>query len=122
MDDTFVVIKTAHNNEFLEHINSIDKGIQFTAEKTRADGSMPSLDSLVTPQPAGSLNTTVYRKLPILINICIGIATKPFQQNIVSLVHCIIGPRLYILPHSIYKKKKNIYKNVLSVCSILCGP
>ena len=62
MDDTFVVIKLAHKNEFLDHINSVDEGIQFTAENTRADGSMPFLDTLVIPQPNGSLTTTVFRK------------------------------------------------------------
>ena len=37
MDDSFVVIKSAHKEEFLNHINSIDEGIQLTAEKTKAD-------------------------------------------------------------------------------------
>ena len=41
VDDTFVVIKSTHKEEFLNHINFIDKGIQFTAENTKADGSMP---------------------------------------------------------------------------------
>ena len=48
-DDTFVVIKTAYKEEFFDHINSIEESIQFTAENTRADGSMPFLDTLVTP-------------------------------------------------------------------------
>ena len=60
--DTFVVIKSVHNDEFLQHINSIDESIQFTAENTKADGSMPFLDTLVIPQSDGSLMTTVYRK------------------------------------------------------------
>ena len=47
---------------FFHHINSIDPNIKFTAETTRADGSMPFLDTLVTPQSDGSLATTVYRK------------------------------------------------------------
>ena len=42
VDDTY-------KEEFFNHINSIEEGIQFTAEKTRADGSMPFLDTLVTP-------------------------------------------------------------------------
>ena len=62
VDDTFVVIKSAHKEEFFNHINSIEEGIQFTAENTRADGSVPFLDTLVTPQADGSLLTTVYRK------------------------------------------------------------
>ena len=62
VDDTFVVIQSAHKKTFIEHINSIDQSIQFTVEDSRIDGSMPILDTLVIPQPDGSLNTTVYRK------------------------------------------------------------
>ena len=62
VDDTFVVIKTSHKEEFLKHINSIEESIQFTAEDTQADGSSPFLDTLVTPQANGTLSTSVYRK------------------------------------------------------------
>ena len=62
VDDTFVIQEEQHHEEFLQHINSIDPNIRFTAETTRADGSMPFLDTLVTPQSDGSLATTVYRK------------------------------------------------------------
>ena len=62
VDDTFVVIKSVHKEKFLIHINSIDEVIWFTAENTIADGCMPFLDTLVIPQPDGSLLTTVYRK------------------------------------------------------------
>ena len=62
VDDTFVVIQTAHKDRFLEHINSTDDRIQFTVEESRSDGSMPFLDTLVIPQPDGSFRTTVYRK------------------------------------------------------------
>ena len=62
VDDIFLVIKSCHKEEFLTHINSIDEGIQFTAENIRADGSMPFLDTLVIPQSDGSLLTTIYRK------------------------------------------------------------
>ena len=62
VDDTFVVIKKCHQEEFFHHINSIEESIQFTAEDTHADGTLPFLDVLVIPQPDGSLATTVYRK------------------------------------------------------------
>ena len=62
MDDTFVVIQKAQKDRFIEHINSIDDKTEFTTEDSRSDGSMPFLDSLVTPTSDGSLNTTVYRK------------------------------------------------------------
>ena len=63
MDDTFVVIKAAHRQNFLDHINSVDHHIQFTSEDPRPDGSMPFLDILVTSGEDDSLCTTVYRKL-----------------------------------------------------------
>ena len=62
VDDTFVVIKTACKEEFFKHINSIEESIQFTAEDTQADGSLPFLDALVTPQADGTLSTSLYRK------------------------------------------------------------
>ena len=62
VDDTFVVIQTAHKEEFFQHINSLEGSIQFTAEDIQADGSLPFLDVLVTPQPDGTLKTSVYRK------------------------------------------------------------
>ena len=62
VDDTCVIIKEAHKQEFLEHINSIDPHIQFTSEDSKPDGSMPFLDMLITPTEDGRLNTTVYRK------------------------------------------------------------
>ena len=62
IDGTFVIQETQYKNEFFHHINSLDDNIKFTAETTKADGSMPFLDTLVTPQSDGSLATTVYRK------------------------------------------------------------
>ena len=62
VDDTFVVIKSRHKEEFLNHINSIDEGIQFTAENTKADSSVPFLDTFVIPQSDDSLITTSFRK------------------------------------------------------------
>ena len=62
VDDTFTIIESLYKNEFLEHINSIDKHIQFTAEDQRSDGAMPFLDILITPGEDGSLSTSVFRK------------------------------------------------------------
>ena len=60
--DTCVIIKEAHKQDFLVHINSIDPHILFTSEDSKADGSMSFLDILITPAEDGRLNTTVYRK------------------------------------------------------------
>ena len=62
VDDTFVILETSHKEEFFHHINSIDRNIKFTVENTRDDGSIPFLDTLITPNHDGSLQTKVYRK------------------------------------------------------------
>ena len=67
VDDIFVIVKAEHSHQFLQHINSIDPHIQFTAETPNADGSIPFLDSLVSPGPDNTLLTTLHGK-PILID------------------------------------------------------
>ena len=67
VDDTFVILETQYKEEFFHHINSLDNNIKFTAENTKADGSIPYLDTLITPKSDGSLQTKVYRK-PIHTN------------------------------------------------------
>ena len=62
VDDTCVILSSANKEEFFHHINSIDPRIQFTAEESKPDGSIPYLDCLVTPQEDGSIMTAVYRK------------------------------------------------------------
>ena len=57
VDDTFVIIQKTQEDIFFQHINSIDEKIQFTKEASRGDGSMPFLDTLVTINEDGSLNT-----------------------------------------------------------------
>ena len=62
VDDTCVIIKAAEQQNFLNHINSINKNIQFTSEEPRPDGSIPFLDILLTPGVDGSITTSVFRK------------------------------------------------------------
>ena len=62
VDDTFVVIEATKKQCFLEHINSVDPFIHFTTEDTRTDGYIPFMDTIVMPQPDGSLLKSVYRK------------------------------------------------------------
>ena len=62
VNDAFVVIKAAHKQQFLEHINFIDHHIQFTSEDSKPDGSLPFLDTMIPPKEDGRLSTTVYRK------------------------------------------------------------
>ena len=62
VDDTFVILKKCHREEFLTHLNSVDKNIQFTAEEPGPEGALPFLDILIKPDQEGRLHTTVYRK------------------------------------------------------------
>ena len=62
VDDTFVIIKAAHSQQFLHHINSQDLHIQFTVEEPSQQGSLPFLDTLVTIGPNHDFHTTIYRK------------------------------------------------------------
>ena len=59
---SYNIAKKTQKESFISHINSIDEDIQFTMEDSREDGSIPFLDTLVTPCPDGSLSTRVYRK------------------------------------------------------------
>ena len=52
----------AHQQAFLDHINSIDPAIKFTVEGNQGNGAIPFLDTLVTPQADNSLSITVYYK------------------------------------------------------------
>ena len=83
VDDTFVILQQSKRDEFLQHINSVDPAIQFTTEEPRQDGSMPFLDTLVTPQEDGTLTTRVYGKPPTLINTYSGTATTIWLANTV---------------------------------------
>ena len=62
VDDTFVVMKKSHREEFLQHLNSVDNNIQFTSEEPGPEGALPFLDILIKPDQEGRLHTTVYRK------------------------------------------------------------
>ena len=54
--------KKSTKMSFFQHINSLEDNIKFTAETTKANGSMPFLDTLVTHRSDESLETKVYRK------------------------------------------------------------
>ena len=61
VDDTFCVLKTAHVEEFTNHINTQDKNIQFTREEEE-DGQLPFLDTLIVRGSDGSVKIKIFRK------------------------------------------------------------
>ena len=62
VDDTYTIVVKDKVDELHAHINDIENSIKFTKEPESADGSVPFLDTKCTPQPDGSIHTTVYRK------------------------------------------------------------
>ena len=62
VDDTLVIDKAEHSTQLLHHINSQDPNIKFTVEQPGTDGSIPFLDTKVTPRPNNTIHTTIYRK------------------------------------------------------------
>ena len=62
VDDTFVICKEIHKQDFLQHINSVNPVILFTVENNKEDCAIPFLDNIVKPEADGTLSITVYRK------------------------------------------------------------
>ena len=62
VDDTLVLQKEDHEQNFLEHINIGDPAIRFTVENNKEDGAIPFLDTIVKPEANTKLPITVYRK------------------------------------------------------------
>ena len=60
--DTFVIQEAEQSQHFLHHINTLDPNIQFTVEEPHQHGSLPFLDTKVTPGLNITLSTTGYRK------------------------------------------------------------
>ena len=62
VDDTFVIQKEIHKQDFLQHINSVDSAIQLTVEINKKDCAIPFLDTIIKPEANGNLSIIVYRK------------------------------------------------------------
>ena len=62
VDDTWVIQKQAHKQEFLDHINNVDPAVKFTVEGSQVNGAILFLDTLVTPLADNSLSLQVYQK------------------------------------------------------------
>ena len=74
VDDTFVIQYLSHKEEFLRHINSVDSSIQFTVEEPKDGGSIPFLDTIITPKTDGTFTKGYTESPPILIITSHGIA------------------------------------------------
>ena len=62
IDDTFAIQQAKQSHQLLWHINSQYPHIQFTMEDSIEDGTLPFLDTPVSPGSNNLLTATVYRK------------------------------------------------------------
>ena len=85
VDDTCVLQDQSHKEEFLQHINSVDNVIQFTIEEAKEDGSIPFLDTLITPEQNGTFSIGSIENQHTQTSIYLGTATTICQPSIVSL-------------------------------------
>ena len=61
VDDTFIVIKWDHAQEFTKHINMQDQNIKFTREEEE-DRTLPFLDTLIVRTNDDSVKVKIFRK------------------------------------------------------------
>ena len=61
VDDTCAVLPKGSVEDFHQHLNGVNRYIQFTVEEEK-DGCLPFLDILLTREVDGSIETAVYRK------------------------------------------------------------
>ena len=83
VDDTWVVQREDNEQNFLQHINSVDLAIKFTVEDSEEDGAIPFLDTIVKSEVDGKLSITVYRNPTHIDQYPSGIVTITFQLRIV---------------------------------------
>ena len=62
VDDTFIIQLAEYTQKLLQPSSSQDPHIPFTTEEPNQDGSLPFLDTLVSPGLDSTLTTSVYRK------------------------------------------------------------
>ena len=96
VNDTSVIQKEIHKQDFLQHINSVDPTIQFTVENNKEDGAIPFLDTIVKPEADGNLSITVYRNPHTQTSTYSGTVTTTSQQSLVLSTPSSIGPKQYV--------------------------
>ena len=95
-EGSFVIQNMKHNQQFLQHINSIDPHIQFTVESPNTEGSIPIVNTLVSPGPDNSLLTTVYGKPTHTDQYLHRKAITTYLPDTVYLIPLHIGSELFM--------------------------
>ena len=94
VNGTFLIQDREHNDKFLQHINSIDKAIQFTVKDIKAQGTKPFLDTIIISTTGGTLSTRVYRKPTHILQLDSPLHIA--EKYIESLVHSHTGPKQFV--------------------------
>ena len=85
VDDTFVIQRTKHRTQFLQHLSSNGPHMLFIMEEEpNTDGFLPFLDTPITAGPDSKFIITVHRKPTQTITFH-GIATTIFLSNTVCI-------------------------------------
>ena len=111
VDDTFVIQKEIHKQDFLQHINSFDPTIQFTVENNKEDGAIPFLDTIVKSEDDGTLSITVYRK-PTHTNQYLQWHSHHHLSAKLSVIYTLIHRAQTVCsnPEFLYKEKAHLRK------------
>ena len=116
MDDTCVIHKEIHKQEFLQHINSADPAIQFTVETNKEDGAIPFLDTIVKAEADGSLSITVYRK-PTHTDQYLQWDSHYHLSAKFSVIHTLCHRAQIVCRNpELLHKEKAYFRNVLTQC------
>ena len=116
VDDTFVIQKEIHKQDFLKHINSVDPAIQFTVENNKEDGAIPFLDTIIKPKADGTLSTTVYRK-PTHIDQCLQWDSPYHLSTKFSVIHTLSHRAQTVCSNpELLHKEKTLLRNALTQC------
>ena len=99
-------MKKCHREEFMKHLNSVDKNIQFTAEEPGPEGALLFLDILIKLDQEGRQHTTVYRKPTHTDQYLTGTVYTLFHQNTVWSEPSITEPNHLLKPPAAKRRRR----------------
>ena len=105
-DDTFVIQKEIHKQDFPQHINSVDPAIQFTMEKNKEEGAIPFSTPLLNQRVMGTCLSFCIGSLPTQTSTSSGTVTTTSQPSLVLSTPFPIGPKPYVAILSFSTKRR----------------
>ena len=116
VDDTFVIQKEIHKQDFLQHINCVAPDIQFTVEDNKEDGASPSCTPLLNQRLMGNCLPQCPGNLPTLISTFSGTVTITFQPSS-NVIHTLSNRAQTVCsnPELLHNEKIHL-RNVITQC------